>query len=63
MLLLGGRQLGIQGRGGGHRRQGTREGSLMAEAVAEPERTEGAWRGSGLLSWLHWLVTLPWLPL
>ena len=33
----------------------------MAEAMTELQRTEGAWRGSGLLSWPHWLVTLPWL--
>lgn len=38
-------------------------GSLMAEVVAEPQRTEGIWSGRGLPLRPHSSVTLPWLPL
>lgn len=38
-------------------------GSLMAEVVAEPQRVEGVWRGSGLPLGPHSSVTLPRLPL
>lgn len=49
-LLSGGRQLGIQGRGGGYHRQGTRARKPHGRVSGGASKNRGVWRESGPLA-------------